>query len=158
MKLLVGSDTHGNIRDLARAVEREQPDLICHLGDYVRDGKRLQEQFPNIPFEQVPGNCDFPATAGAERLLQIEGHTLLLCHGHTFGVKRSLLQAYYAAVERQADILLFGHTHQAFSQQKEGILLFNPGTAGGRGATCSYGVIELRPNSVTPKIVHINSN
>lgn len=153
MKVLIGSDTHGNIRDLARAVEREQPDLICHLGDYVRDGNRLRERFPKIPFEQVSGNCDFPATGGAERLLQIEGHTLLLCHGHTFGVKRSLLQAYYAAVERQADILLFGHTHRAFCQKKEGILLLNPGTAGGRGAVCSYGVIELDNDTVTPRIV-----
>lgn len=158
MKLLVGSDTHGNIRDLARAVEREQPDLICHLGDYVRDGKRLQELFPHIPLEQVPGNCDFPATAGAERLLQIEGHTLLLCHGHTFGVKRSLLQAYYAAVERQAELLLFGHTHRALCQQKEGVLLFNPGTAGGRGAVCSYGVIELNQNTVLPRIVTMEEN
>ena len=58
MKILVLSDSHGNIDNMIRAVERESPRAIFHLGDCWRDGQRLHQRFPGIPFEQVPGNCD----------------------------------------------------------------------------------------------------
>ena len=61
MKLLVLSDSHGNVDNMVLAVERTHPDWILHLGDVVRDGDALHSRFPEIPFAQVSGNCDFAA-------------------------------------------------------------------------------------------------
>ena len=58
MKYLVLSDSHGNVDNMARAVECEKPDGIIHLGDCWRDAEELHELFPRLPLEQVPGNCE----------------------------------------------------------------------------------------------------
>ena len=69
MDILVLSDSHGAVAPMIRAVELTAPNLIIHLGDCWRDGERLHTYFPDIPLEQVPGNCDFRPTEPAERLL-----------------------------------------------------------------------------------------
>ena len=58
MKILVLSDSHGNVSNMLQAVERESPRMILHLGDCWRDGERLRDACPEIEFYQVPGNCD----------------------------------------------------------------------------------------------------
>ena len=83
MKILVLSDSHGAVSPMEQAVEQTSPDLILHLGDCWRDGERLHDRFPAIPLEQVPGNCDFRPTEPVERLLELRGKRILLCHGHT---------------------------------------------------------------------------
>ena len=83
MKILVLSDSHGNLDNMVRAVETVQPRLIIHLGDCWGDALRLQKRFPNIPMEQVPGNCDYRSMEEPERLLFLEDKRVLICHGHT---------------------------------------------------------------------------
>ena len=90
MKILVLSDSHGAVSPMEQAVEQTSPDLILHLGDCWRDAERLQGRFPQIPLQQVPGNCDFRPGEPAERLLCLEDFRILMCHGHTYGVKQSL--------------------------------------------------------------------
>ena len=51
MKYLVLSDSHGNVDNMVRAVEREKPDGIIHLGDCWRDAEELHELFPRLPLE-----------------------------------------------------------------------------------------------------------
>ena len=74
MKILVLSDSHGNLTNMELAVERTNPSLIFHLGDCWRDGERLHEQFPDIPLEQVPGNCDCRPGELAEKLLILRSY------------------------------------------------------------------------------------
>ena len=87
MKILVLSDSHGNMDNMVQAVEREQPAMIFHLGDCWRDGMRLHKWFPELPFEQVPGNCDFRSLEAAEKLLFLGDKRVLLCHGHGGGTE-----------------------------------------------------------------------
>ena len=119
MKILVLSDSHGAVSPMEQAVEQTSPDLILHLGDCWRDGERLHDRFPSIPLEQVPGNCDFRPTEPAERLLELRGKRILLCHGHTYGVKQSLVTAGFAAEEQQLDLFLFGHTHRPLVDRRD---------------------------------------
>lgn len=143
MKLLVLSDSHGNLSNMEQAVERERPRMILHLGDCWRDAERLARRFPAIPLEQVPGNCDFRPGEPAEKLLCLEEWRILLCHGHTYGVKQSLLTAGYAAEEQNLDLLLFGHTHKPLVDKRGKTLFLNPGSIG----DCRrpfYGVITLQ--------------
>ena len=105
MKYLVLSDSHGNVDNMVRAVEREKPDGIIHLGDCWRDAEELHELFPRLPLEQVPGNCDFGRFEALERVLILDDHRVLIAHGHTMGVKTGLLRAQYRALEQNADLL-----------------------------------------------------
>ena len=97
MRVLVLSDSHGNIDNMRRAVEQVQPHRVLHLGDCQRDLTALQALFPALPMEGVPGNCDFGSCDQPERLMELDGVRLFLLHGHTRSVKSSLLPAMYAA-------------------------------------------------------------
>ena len=130
MKILVLSDSHGNLSNMVRAVERSSPRMILHLGDCWRDGEKLNALFPDIPFAQVPGNCDYRPSEPAERLLFVEDKRVLICHGHTYGVKQSLLSAGFAAEDQNLDLFLFGHTHRPLVDMRGKTLFLNPGSIG----------------------------
>lgn len=143
MKVLVLSDSHGKLSGMIRAVEREAPQMVIHLGDCWRDGERLHDRFPDLPFEQVPGNCDyFRGSRDAEKLLYLGDKRVLICHGHTYGVKQSLLAAGLAAEERNLDLFLFGHTHKALVDRRGKTLFLNPGSIGDY-ARPTYGLVTL---------------
>ena len=157
MKILVCSDSHGNLDNLVRAVEREAPDRIYHLGDGWRDAQRLHAQFPDIPLEQVPGNCDWSVQSPAELLLTVRGKRILLCHGHTYGVKQSLLNAGYAAEEQDLDLFLFGHTHKPLVDRRGKTWFFNPGSIGDP-LRPSYGVVTLDGDRLDARTVLLNES
>lgn len=138
LKLLVFSDSHGRIDPMKAAAETERPDLVLHLGDYVRDYEALQRLFPQLPMEHVAGNCDYPIY-GDDRVLELDGVRIFMTHGHRYRVKQTLLYAIYAAREENADLLLFGHTHSPVILQEPGLVCMNPGAAG----SGSYGVVTL---------------
>ena len=157
MKILVCSDSHGNLDNLVRAVEREAPDRIYHLGDGWRDAQRPHAQFPDIPLEQVPGNCDWSVQSPAELLLTVRGKRILLCHGHTYGVKQSLLNAGYAAEEQDLDLFLFGHTHKPLVDRRGKTWFFNPGSIGDP-LRPSYGVVTLDGDRLDARTVLLNES
>ena len=151
MKILVLSDSHGNISNMARAVEQEAPHMIFHLGDCWRDAEHLQDRFPHIPLQQVPGNCDFRPDEPTEQTLCLEDKRILLCHGHTFGVKSSLLRAGYTAEEKDLDAFLFGHTHSPLVDLRGKTLFLNPGSIGDR-LRPTYGVLTLERGRLDGRI------
>lgn len=153
MKVLVLSDSHGNVENMVQAVEITRPDAIFHLGDGWRDAQALSERFPDISLTQVPGNCDFGTSAQAELLVCLEGHTLLLCHGHTLGVKGGLLQGMYRAQEMGAEMLLYGHTHTPSIDERNGVFFLNPGSIGGWRA--SYAVLEVTQDKCLPSLYRL---
>ena len=146
MRILVLSDSHGNVENMARCVERTDPNIILHLGDCQRDAEALHRQFPAIPMQSVPGNCDWSSTEEPERLIELGGKRILMMHGHTRSVKYTLLNAVYAARECGADILLFGHTHHALADHDGGLWIMNPGSVGDRH-TPTYGIITVNENT-----------
>lgn len=140
-KLLVLSDSHGAKEAMLRIVAAERPDLIYHLGDHIRDSEWLQAHTGGIPVFGVVGNCDHYAP-GPERILdEVEGVRIFACHGHQYRVKFSYMALRYAAMEQQAALCLFGHTHEPYLLELEGITLMNPGSCGG-SAVC-YGIVML---------------
>ena len=157
MKLLVLSDSHGNVDNMVEAVNAAHPDLIIHLGDVMHDAEKLHAIFPEIPMEQVPGNCDYAAFDAPQRVLCLNEQRVMICHGHTLHVKSGLLTAMYAALEQNADLLLFGHTHKAFLEERNGVWLFNPGSIGDYRSP-TYGVIVLEGKQILPTIVSLRDN
>lgn len=159
MKILVFSDSHGTLSFMRRCIEVTTPDTVLHLGDYYNDGQTMLEEFPQIPFHQVPGNCDLhrswipdPET----KLFELAGVRLFMTHGHRHGVKMGLYRLLADARASGADAVLFGHTHMAYCQQEDGLWVVNPGAAswGGSAAliTTQLGKIVncvlLRPEDI----------
>jgi len=67
-------------------------------------------------------------------------------------LKRGLEQLLSYGKQHDADVILFGHTHQALSEQRDGIQLLNPGTLWGRAPFLSYGILELTPQQIRATI------
>ena len=140
MKILVFSDSHGVKEPMLAAIEEQKPDMVLHLGDYVRDAEAI---------EQVPGNCDLGRFEERERVVFFGDCRVLLCHGHTLGVKSSLLRASYEARERGAQALLYGHTHIPHIDYHDGLWLVNPGSIGDHRRP-SYGVLTVEGDKLSP--------
>ncbi len=126
---------------MIQAVERTQPQRLLHLGDLLSDAEELRHVFPDLPLTGVPGNCDGWTGAMEERLLTLEGHRLLLGHGHQWGVKSSPAGACRAARMEGAKLVLFGHTHTPLCRREEdGLWVVNPGSVRDTG---SYALLQL---------------
>lgn len=165
MELLIFSDSHGRVENIQAAIERQvkSPDAILFLGDGARDLDRLF--LIDTPLWAVRGNCDWASSDFAdktERILYLGGHTILLCHGHEWGVKGGLGGLIAHAADVGADIVLFGHTHKptieiiAAGEQigktklSRPMYLFNPGSIGYNedGEGYSFGTLTLKGENV----------
>ena len=65
----------------------------------------------------------------AERIVELGGHRIFCTHGHLYGVKTAgtaLLEKKAAA--ENCDIVLYGHTHLAKIEYREGQYFLNPGS------------------------------
>ena len=129
---LVIADTHtasieqlpGRITQLAKEV-----DCVVHCGDFtemrvVQELRGLAKQFIG-----VYGNTDSPGVKDSlpyEAFFEIQGKKIAITHpffgGPPWGLEDELSGKY-----PDADVILFGHTHDALVVQKNGTLLLNPG-------------------------------
>ena len=165
MDLLILSDSHGHPEAVEEAVRRTHPDALLFAGDGLRDLARADLPL-GLPVYAVAGNCDvclLPLVIGEEildpeeeLLLTLDGVRILLCHGHTLGVKHGLGGAIAHAAARHADVLVFGHTHEPLIRTilpdapeavalglSMPLLLLNPGSAGSRTSP-TFGTLTLR--------------
>lgn len=130
MKVLVISDTHGDISHVCQVIEQiEQEGLthIIHCGDYIEDAKALEEMYPQFVMYKVAGNCDGYG-AGGTFLEYIDDVAIMMTHGHNQNVKESYEEIWIDAVAHEAQIAVFGHTHMAYLAYEEDIILLNPGS------------------------------
>lgn len=149
IKVLVVSDSHGDVENMCRAVELTQPRMVLHLGDGWRDAELLSQRYPDLPLEKVPGNCDYRVRDSAERIILIGDKRILVCHGHTLGVKSDLGMVLREAIDRGADAVLFGHTHKPFVDIRRGVVMLNPGSIGNY-ARPSYGTLTIGGGKCIP--------
>lgn len=153
MELLIFSDSHGCFEAMKEALARQvrRPDGVLFLGDGLRDAEMLES---DIPWYTVKGNCDwFGGERPDEIVMAMGGHTLLLTHGHRYGVKSGLGALLKHAAEVGADVVMYGHTHKPDLQVvnagesvgnkilEKPIYLFNPGSIGDREH--SFGTLSL---------------
>ena len=109
MDILIVSDTHGRRDRLAEVLQRTRACVLLFLGDGLRD---LEVVPDDVTVRAVRGNCDFTGRCVPDSCIEIFGTCrVFMTHGHRFGVKGDLTSAICAAVDANADILLYGHTH-----------------------------------------------
>lgn len=148
------SDTHRNTAPLQKiATVLSECDFIIHLGDMASDARELAREYPEKTYV-LAGNNDFWG-GESEIVLDAEERRIFACHGHRYGVKSGTERLVAAAKEHMCDIALFGHTHEAFVGEEDGVLLVNPGCMTRYSSRWSYCYLVISGKKAVATIVNI---
>ena len=143
MKVLIISDIHGSgyyAEKIKEIVERENPDKIVLLGDLYYHGPRndLSQEYNPMKVAEilnslkdkllvVRGNCDAEVDEMISQfkfedhiLMEINGKKVYFTHGHRYNIEVIPYEDF--------EIMIYGHIHQGFIEEKEGYLFANPGS------------------------------
>lgn len=150
--MLIGviSDTHGLLRPEAVAALRRAK-LIIHAGD-VGDPKILELLRNIAPLRAIRGNIDVQAWARElpeTDVVQIEGASLYVIH-NVRDLDLNPRVAGFAAV-------ISGHSHKPLIDWRDGVLYFNPGSAGPRrfSLPISIGRLEIKKGKLMAEVVDL---
>ena len=141
---LIAADTHERTTFLIETIEKlGNIDGLIHLGDHTADAEEVSFVYPKLPIFCVRGNNDW-GREPSEQMLNLQGNRVFLTHGHRYRVKRGLDLLIDAAREKEADIVLFGHTHQGHLERQGNLWIVNPGAMYHR----QYAVMTLEEETV----------
>lgn len=120
-------------------------DAILHAGDLCTLAVLIELE-AIAPVYAVYGNVDgedVRRRLPGSRLLTFGAHRIGLVHGD--GPGRIATPERARAAFTEADIIVFGHSHQPYNRRVDGVLLFNPGSPTDRRfePQCTYGTIVL---------------
>jgi putative phosphoesterase len=175
-RILILSDTHlpreisslkgldGEKADVENFLDRladyfGRADLILHAGDHTEDSfYEALRQKGNL--KAVHGNMDAPELKEAlpeYALIPCEGVRIGLMHG--WGAPWDLPErVFHAWPEPKPDVLVFGHTHEAYHRRRGDILLLNPGSATNpRGGRHTIGWLEINGTDYSASIISLSS-
>ncbi|MCX6572387.1 MAG: metallophosphoesterase [Candidatus Aminicenantes bacterium] len=132
------SDSHDNltlVRAAVRLFNDAGCDLVIHAGDFVAPFAAEELRNLRAPVKAVYGNCD-GEKAGLARVFQGLGEIANGPLAFTHAGVRFVVCHLDASAETQAasglfDVVVFGHTHRPLVESRDGVLLVNPGEAGG---------------------------
>jgi len=142
MKYLVVSDIHGSgyyANKIKEIEAKEKPNKIILLGDIYYHGPRNPLTKDYNPGEVanilnhlkekilcVKGNCDAEVDEMISEFefkdnieLIIHGKRFFFTHGHKYNIYN---------LPQNVDILIYGHFHTGFMQEKDGIICINSGS------------------------------
>lgn len=149
MRIGVVSDTHmfSRAKGLPAALKQGLAgvELILHAGDWVDE--EVVELFTELaPVEGIAGNNDGPDIVrrfGRRKELVLAGRRIGMVHGD--GGRSAPDIAFRSFQNAAVDIVVFGHSHIPFKEQRGGMLLFNPGspTDKRREPRYSFGILKL---------------
>jgi hypothetical protein len=143
MRIGIVSDTHDRVLPALHAA-LAGVDEILHAGD-IASAEALAEIETIAPLIAVAGNMDHSALAHrlpAETLLERDGVRIALVHGHRVG-HASVDDLAERFGDRGVDLVVWGHIHEPVSEERAGVRYFNPGTAGGIGASPTCGLLTV---------------
>jgi len=146
VKILVVSDSHGEKSSMLRALEVESPDMIIHLGDYIKDCNIIYTNYPDLSIRSVRGNGDYFSAGNDTEEFIVYGKRFFITHGHLFDVKSTMNSIIKAGEHRGVDFVLFGHTHKPYHVKSGSITYINPGAIGSREKT--YAVLECKNGEI----------
>lgn len=160
MFIVVMSDIHRAVTRATEIVKRcRRADLFICLGDGSDSFISVCNDL-HVPHTEVCGNCDIflvNKNVPNDLFLDLAGKKIFGCHGHRYGVKHDLDYLTRAALERDADIALFGHTHMPHSEYvqrpgKDPLLLLNPGSVYEGGC---FATLDIREKYVVPNLTKL---
>lgn len=152
-KILVFSDTHGDINNCLRIIDTsDRVDAIIHAGDYTSDAEDLKSIYEQIPVYYVKGNNDIFSTAPSKIQLVTDNVKIYITHGHEQRVKydfsyRTLINA---VKDSEPNLVVFGHTHIPYTKNIGKMTLLNPGST---RYSHSYAVVEIEDSKLKTQII-----
>ena len=162
--MLIGLISYTHIPDRARILPQKvldafsNVDLIIHAGD-LTSPKVLDELEEIAPVMAVQGNMD--RANGIDlpkaKVIEVEDLKIGVIHGEVYP-RADSDQLLYLAKELDVDILVSGHSHQPKIEQKDGVLLLNPGSPiVPRLADRTVMLLEINNKEVGVEVVKIGS-
>jgi putative phosphoesterase len=147
------SDTHGLLRPEAIEALRGS-DRILHAGD-VGDPEILQALAQIAPVIAVRGNVDTEPWAGTlpeTEVVEVGGVSIYMLHD----LGRLDLKPEASGFH----VVVYGHTHQPKIEEKNGLLYFNPGSAGPRRfrLPVTVGRLTIRAGKVRAELVELETS
>jgi uncharacterized protein len=144
------SDTHGLLRPQAVTILRGCS-LIIHAGD-VGHADILAALREIAPVVAVRGNIDRdPSTSqlAATELVELDGRTIFVLH--------DLNDLDLDPLTAGFQVVISGHTHRPKTATKDGVLYFNPGSAGPRrfNLPISVGRLVILDKDVQAEIIKL---
>jgi len=164
MRILVISDTHipaqaVSLPDIIKA-EARKSDCCLHCGDFTSAliYKTLSSW---IKTYAVCGNMDdavLRRELPPKRILHFEGIGLGLVHGG--GHPDNLIpyvQKQFLKETEDIDIFVFGHSHHALDEEREGKIYFNPGSLTDTmfASVRSYGILTINQKKIERRIISL---
>lgn len=151
MRLGVISDTHGLLRPQAIAALRGCAALV-HAGD-IGSPDVLAYLQALAPVTAVRGNNDFDDWARdvpEEVTFEIDKVRIHVLHD----VKQLAIDP----IAEHVNVVIAGHSHSPLIDRRDGVLYFNPGSAGPRRfrLPIAVGILEIRRGDVQPRIVELD--
>ena len=147
------SDTHGLL--WKAVLEKLRPcELIIHAGDI--GNQTVIDQLRSMgKVIAVKGNVDRGSwSAGLKEweYLDFHGKTIFIIHD----ISRLTIDPRAAKV----DVVIYGHSHRALQEHKNGVLYLNPGSAGLRrfGLPVSIAHLRLADQQLIPEIITIEES
>lgn len=160
MKIVVVSDTHGNMNRLKDVVENNRnADLFLHLGDGAEEFFEVKTLYPSLSMNIVRGNCDFGYDNITKHMtFDVCSHKIFASHGYTHNVKNGIDNYVAFAKESGADIILYGHTHERFTKNQDNLYIMNPGSLSyPRSQGPSYGILNIDDDVIMEIVEYENS-
>jgi putative phosphoesterase len=144
------SDTHGLLREAV--LEKLRPcELIIHAGDI--GNQVIIDQLRSIgKVVAVKGNVDRGSwSAGLKEWEYVDFHGKRIFIIHDIG--RLEIDPKAAGV----DVVVYGHSHRASKEHRNGVLYLNPGSAGPRRFALPPSIARLRlvDEQLIPEIINI---
>jgi len=148
MTIGVISDTHGLLRSEAREALRGS-ELILHAGD-LGAAEVLHALQRIAPVVAVRGNVDLNPWAKRLRTAEITE-----CSGKTFYLLHRIADLDLKPSAAEIAAVIYGHSHQPLIEWRDGVLYFNPGSAGPRrfSLPVTVGKIQIVGGELRPEIV-----
>ncbi|WP_166241785.1 metallophosphoesterase family protein [Paenibacillus turpanensis] len=163
MKIGIVADTHMPARakrpPSALMKGLEGVDRILHAGDWT-ELEVLYWLEELAPVDGVAGNNDgddIERQFGRQKIIEAGGYRFGLVHGD--GYRSTPENAWAAFFAAKPEIIIFGHSHVPYKEQRGETLLFNPGspTDKRRQPQFSYGIIELGEQGIDAKHYYYDS-
>ena len=152
--LIIGtiSDTHGLLRPEALEV-LEGSDRIIHAGDV--GGPAILEHLAKVaPLTAVRGNVDHGEWARKlpqTNVLEVEGVSIYVLH--------NLDQLDLKPEAAPFNAVVYGHSHVPKQETKNGVLYFNPGSAGPKrfSLPITVGRLAVQNRTVRAEVIDLNN-
>ena len=154
--MLIGivSDTHNNLKNIDKIISlfnKEKVSLVIHTGDIANASSLEKFTELNSKLIGVYGNNDRNEVGIKEIakknnfLFQEPPKTLTLCDKKLVIFHEPDAIDDFLLQNKDTDVVIHGHTHRYRNEDKDGILIFNPGEcAGMRKGSNAVGVLNLQ--------------